>query len=119
MPCGTRHWLAVSTAKAMRPSTKVVSPFTRGRIASAVMSRPSMIGVAGEHAQRRRVAGHLDVGVLEDVLVAVEALGLLVEAGERVHLRLDLLLDLPGEVVARGLVRALRLRQTSSTVPLT
>ena len=37
IPCGTRHWLAVSTANVMRPSTKVVSPFTRGRIASAVI----------------------------------------------------------------------------------
>ena len=66
-------------------------------------------GVAGEHAQRRGVARHLDVGVLEDVLVAVEALGFLVEAGQRLHLRFDLFLDLPGEIVARGLVRALAL----------
>jgi len=43
MPCGTRHWLAVETANSMSSSTNVFSPFTRGRIASAAMSRPSMI----------------------------------------------------------------------------
>jgi hypothetical protein len=47
-------------------------------------------GVAGQHPQGRGVARHLDVGVLEDVLVAVEALGLLIEAGEGGYLRLDL-----------------------------
>ena len=64
-------------------------------------------GVAGEDAERRGVASHLEVGVFEDVLVAVEAPGFLVEAGQRLHLCFDLFLDLPGEVVTRGLQRTL------------
>ena len=66
-------------------------------------------GVAGEHAQRRGVARHLEVGVLEDVFVAVEAPGLLIEAGEGLYLCFDLFLDFPGEVVTRGLLRTLAL----------
>ena len=94
----------MSTAKAMRPSTKVVSPFTPRadrlrRHVTAVDDR-----VAGEHAQRSGVAGHLDVSVLEDILVAVETLCALVQTGERLHLLLDLVLDLPGQVVAGGLL---------------
>src|SRR2546426_5056962 len=55
-------------------------------------------GVTGEYAQRSGVASHLEVSVFEDVFVAVEALGLLVEAGERLHLCFDFFLYLPGEV---------------------
>jgi hypothetical protein len=68
-------------------------------------------GVAREHAECGRVANHLYVCVLEDVLGAGETFGLLIEAGERRHLILHLLLNLPSEIVSRGLVRALTLAQ--------
>ena len=71
MPCGTRHWLAVSTAKAMRLSTNVVSPFTRGRIASSGHIAAVNRCIAGEDPQRGGVTCHLDVGILEHILISV------------------------------------------------
>src|SRR5262249_35228617 len=50
-------------------------------------------GVAGEDAECRGVARHLEVGIFEDVLVAVEAPGFLVKAGEGTYLFLHLFLN--------------------------
>src|SRR5262249_38892416 len=59
--------------------------------------------VAGERSERGRVARHLEVCIFENVLVAVEASRFLVEAGERLDLRLNLIPDLPGEIVSGDL----------------
>jgi hypothetical protein len=71
-------------------------------------------GVAGEDAERRGVARHLEVRIFEDVFVAVEALppG---QAGRAVPV-LDPS-DLPGEIVTGCLVYTCAFAQDGSTVP--
>src|ERR1035441_7456898 len=62
--------------------------------------------VAREDAQRGGVSGHLEIGILEDIFVPMQALRLLVESREIVHLSFDFLLDLPGEIIPCGLKRS-------------
>ena len=76
-------------------------------------------GVAGKHAERRRVASHLYVSVFEHILVPIEPFRILVEASQRLHLCFHLLFDFPSEVVTRGPVATLTLAQDEQTVPLT
>ena len=65
---------AVSTANPIRPSTKLVSPLHArlNRLADHVLAVDH--GKTGKNAQGRGEAGHLDVRILENVLVTVKVL---------------------------------------------
>ena len=43
-------------------------------------------GIAGQHPQGRRIARHLDIGILEYVFIPVEAFGFLIETGQGIDL---------------------------------